>query len=183
MDPFTLALSMDSGRLSPATSHIRRTVGDMVDAYGDRAAANALADNGDELVYEVQQYDMPEENGHLIMCTTVIECGKVGNEYFMTKGHFHEKRGTGEVYVGLKGHGKLLMQTDHSFVEKDLASGVVAYVPPYWAHRSVNTGDEPFIFLAVYPADAGHDYEAIERDGFRYRVIERDGSPVLAPGV
>ena len=181
MQPFTLALNFDTGDLDPATSRIRRTVADMAGMYGDREAEARLAKAGDGLVYEVLQYDVPADNGQLIVCTTVIQPGKVGDEYFMTKGHFHAKRETGEVYVGLSGVGALLLEVESEFDRQDMQPGTVAYVPPYWAHRTANTGDEPFVFLAVYPADAGHDYGTIERDGFRYRLVERDGSPTLTP--
>jgi glucose-6-phosphate isomerase len=35
----------------------------------------------------------------------------------------------------------------------------------------VNTGEEPFIFFAVYPGQAGHDYGTIEKTGFPQRVL------------
>ena len=130
-------------------------------------------------MYEVLQYDMPEEPGHLVVCTTIVQPGKVGNEFFMTKGHHHVKRETGEVYLGLRGKGKLLLEADGAFAEADLGPGTIAYVPPHWAHRTVNIGDEPLTFLAIYPADAGHDYEAIEHDGFMYRLLSRDGVPEM----
>ena len=60
-----------------------------------------------------------------------------------------------------------------------MGPGVVAYVPPHWAHRTVNTGSEPFVFLAIYPGDAGHDYGTIETEGFPQRVVERDGQPAV----
>jgi glucose-6-phosphate isomerase len=37
------------------------------------------------------------------------------------------------------------------------AAGQVVYVPPRWAHRTVNTGNEDLLFFWVYPAHAGHD--------------------------
>jgi len=49
------------------------------------------------------------------------------------------------------------------------------YVPPFWAHRSVNTGDEPLISFCVYPADAGHNYGDIEKQGFPQKITRRDG--------
>jgi glucose-6-phosphate isomerase len=52
----------------------------------------------------------------------------------------------------------------------------MVYVPPYHAHRSVNTGKKPLIFLAIYPSDAGHDYGSIASKGFSKLVIERDGN-------
>jgi oxalate decarboxylase/phosphoglucose isomerase-like protein (cupin superfamily) len=35
----------------------------------------------------------------------------------------------------------------------------------------VNVGSEPFVFLAVFFGNAGHDYASIERDGFAVRVL------------
>jgi len=43
----------------------------------------------------------------------------------------------------------------------------------------MNTGDEEFIFLAVYPGDAGHDYKAVEERGFAKVLVEERGSPQL----
>jgi hypothetical protein len=54
--------------------------------------------------------------------------------------------------------------------------GRAVYVPPGWAHRSINTGDtEDLATLFTYPAHAGHDYGTIERHGFRKRVVSADG--------
>jgi glucose-6-phosphate isomerase len=91
----------------------------------------------------------------------------------MTKGHRHTAP-EGEVYEGLAGRGGLLLfdGTRHRWIE--LAPGSVGYIPPGWAHRTVNTGREPFRFLAVYPGAVGHDYEAVLRDGMGARVV-RDG--------
>ncbi len=98
----------------------------------------------------------------------------------MTKGHFHSVRDTGEVYLGLSGHGYLLLMTEEGGRSASpMGPGTVAYVPPYWAHRTVNTGDEPFVFFAVYPGQAGHDYGTIEQSGFAQRVLRTPEGPVL----
>ena len=56
----------------------------------------------------------------------------------------------------------------------------VLYVPPGWAHRSVNTGSgEDLVTFFVYPGHAGHDYGSIESQGFRKLVVERDGAPCI----
>ena len=55
----------------------------------------------------------------------------------------------------------------------------VVYVPACWAHRTINTGDEPLISFCVYPGDAGHDYGSIETAGFRKRIVEIDGKPAI----
>ncbi len=55
----------------------------------------------------------------------------------------------------------------------------VVYVPGYTAHRTINTGSAPLIYLGVYPAGAGHDYGAIAERNFRKILVEQDGQPTL----
>jgi glucose-6-phosphate isomerase len=56
--------------------------------------------------------------------------------------------------------------------------GIAVYVPPNFAHRSVNTHPtEPLISFFVFRADAGHNYKTIETKGFRKLIVERDGKP------
>jgi glucose-6-phosphate isomerase len=172
MDPFALMLDWRTGALEPHTSRTERHVSDMPGAYADHTAWSRLVDDGDPLVYEVLQYDVPEEVGQLICCTTVLHPGTVGEEYFMTKGHYHSVRDTGEVYLGLSGNGQLVLTTeDGGRATTPMGPGTVAYVPPCWAHRTANTGADPFVFLAVYPGQAGHDYGTIEETGFPCRVM------------
>jgi len=98
----------------------------------------------------------------------------------MTKGHFHKIKDTAEVYLTLKGRGKLVMQTpDQESKVLDMRKGSISYIPPYWAHRTVNTGDEPLIFFGVYRGDAGHNYGIIEQKGMSIIVIEEEGKPVI----
>jgi glucose-6-phosphate isomerase len=179
MDPFSLALDWRTGSLEPATSAIRRHLSDMRGMYADAAAEHALIASGDPLIYEVLLHDVPAVAGQLLAGTTVLYPGRVGDEYYMTKGHYHAKLDTAEVYLGLQGHGRLLLQADGALKELEMRPGSLAYIPPSWAHRTVNTGDEPLIFLAVCPADAGHDYASIERDGFAGRVVAPAEGPVV----
>jgi glucose-6-phosphate isomerase len=180
MDPFALMLDWRTGALEPHTSRTERHVSDMQGAYADQAAVSQLVAHGDPLVYEVLQYDVPEEVGQLICCTTVLHPGTVGEEYFMTKGHYHSVRDTGEVYLGLSGNGQLLLMTeDGGKAATPMGPGTVAYVPPCWAHRTVNTGEDPFVFFAVYPGQAGHDYGTIEQTGFPKRVMRTPQGAVL----
>jgi len=180
LEPFALALDLHSGALDPHTTRIVRRASELRDAFADGEALERLVAAGDPVVYEVLQYDVPEETGQLICCTTVIHPGTVGDEYFLTKGHYHAVRATGEVYVCLSGRGYLLLMTeDGAAAATPMERGTVAYVPPSWAHRTVNTGDEPFVFFAVYPGQAGHDYGTIETTGFTQRVLRSPEGPVL----
>ena len=93
LDPFALMVDFGSGALEPHTSRTERRALDMQGAYADAAALSRLVKGGDPLVYEVLQYDTPEVVGQLIRCTTVLHPGTVGDEYFMTKGHYHSGAG------------------------------------------------------------------------------------------
>jgi glucose-6-phosphate isomerase len=109
-------------------------------------------------------------------CISKLQSGLVGQECFMTKGHYHQIAQTGEVYYCLQGHGLMVMKTVQGQVAwESMEPGSVVYVPPYWAHRSVNTGHEPLTMLAIWPAEAGHNYGDIEKEGFPQRVFRRDG--------
>jgi glucose-6-phosphate isomerase len=173
--PFSAAIDFSTGKLEPATSTVVRHLSDMRGMYRDGESERRLIEDGDPLVYEVFQYDVPERTGELLMCTTVVQPGKVGDEYFMTKGHYHSIRDRAEVYYGIAGMGQVVMMRDDTCVGIPIAPGVAAYVPPCYAHRTANTGSDPLVFLAVYPGDAGHDYGTIEQHGFRAALLECGG--------
>ncbi len=105
--------------------------------------------------------------------------GKIGREYYLTKGHFHAWRPAAEVYLGLRGHGLMLLEDERESRVVPLMPQTAVYVPGHTAHRTINTGDEPLIYLGVYPAGAGHDYAAIAERNFRTVVVEANGQPVL----
>ena len=175
MQPFVTRYNFDTGALNPEGLRVTRRISDMLDMYQDREAARKLAEEN-PLVYEVYNVVVPENEEHIQHCTTILYPGKVGDEFFMTKGHYHAVINRAEIYFGLKGRGLLVMQTqDGQFSALEMEPGTIAYVPPHWAHRTVNTGDEPFIFFAAYPGDAGHDYKGIETEGF-IRCVMADGA-------
>jgi len=145
----------------------------------DMAGYYAKEPEPEAVIYKVYELDC---TGDILLAITELKPGKVGNEYHMTKGHFHESAGAGEVYFGLKGHGLILLQNkDGEAREIELTAGIVACIPPGWAHRSVNTGEEDFIFLAGFPKDAGHDYDVIKKEGFNKRVLEINGNATVVP--
>ena len=102
----------------------------------------------------------------------------MGFEYHLTRGHYHSKRDHAETYQALSGRGLVLFEQDDGTTRSaELAPGKVTYVPPFWAHRSVNTGDVPLVFLWTCPVEAGHDYAALGGRGMRQIVVERNGEP------
>jgi glucose-6-phosphate isomerase len=181
MEPFKTVLDMQTGILQPVGQIIQRHLSDMRRMYANTKVVDQILEKeGDRLVYEVYTVDLPEDEGQVLYCTTIIYPGRVGEEFHMTKGHFHERRDRAEVYLGLVGEGYLVLQADDGTVRGvPMQPGTVAYVPPMWAHRTVNTGDEPFIFFAAWPGDAGHDYGTIEQTGFAKLLVDRDGQATL----
>ena len=113
--------------------------------------------------------------------TTIIYPGKVGSEYYMTKGHFHTILETAEVYYTLSGEGYMVMENpEGETLEEPLSKGAALYVPRRYAHRTVNTGSEPLVLFFTFAADAGHDYGTIELKGFHKIILEKDGKPFIA---
>ncbi|MEW6579937.1 MAG: glucose-6-phosphate isomerase family protein [Chloroflexota bacterium] len=182
MTPFTHLVNLHDGTIPAALLVQQRRLSDMRGLYADPAAEYALM-GANPLIYEVYEAAQnPKEAGHLLYSTTIIRPGKVGAEYFMTKGHYHAKEECAELYYGLLGEGYLLLQTPEGEVSlQRIVPGAAAYVPPYWGHRTINTGTENFVFLAVYPAEAGYDYKTIAERGFASILVERDGVPTPIP--
>jgi glucose-6-phosphate isomerase len=171
--PFGFEIFTSENRLDRCDSTTRRTLSALKGYFSDEAAYEQLLRQGDPVIYEVYEIRRPERAGELLSGLSVVHAGCVGDEYFMTKGHFHSIRDTAEVYHCLKGHGLLMAQTeDGEWAAEELVPGRVVYVPPCWAHRSINVGDrDDLVTFFVYPGHAGHDYGAIERRGFRKRVL------------
>jgi glucose-6-phosphate isomerase len=179
--PFTYGVDVAAATLENYDNHIVRRLSALRGQYEDQAAFDAMIAQEDTLLYEVYEVTRPGEAGELPNGLSIVHPGKVGSEYFMTKGHFHSLLETGEVYYCLKGQGMMVMETpEGDWSVAELRPGRVLYVPPRWAHRSVNTGaNEDLVTFFVYPGNAGHDYGAIERHGFRKLVVERDGQPAI----
>jgi glucose-6-phosphate isomerase, archaeal len=169
--PFQVMLNFDTGALTPFRESFTRRLSEMANAYEDEAAVAAMLAAGDDpVIYTGYDADVPPAADHLPFRTTIISAGTVGREFFMTKGHHHH-RDTAEVYVGMSGAGIMIMESrDGEVDQQELVPSASVYVPPGWAHRTVNTGSEPLAFLAIYPGDAGHDYRSVERSGLSLRV-------------
>ncbi len=172
--PESFKIFTESGEIENATGKYQKLFRDMEGLYADQEIFNKMLPEWSErMVYEVRDQRASENPGDLIFGTTVMMPGKVGKEFFMTRGHQHLKAECAETYFGLSGEGVLLMESPEGDIEvKKIKEEIMVYVPPYWIHRSVNTGKNPFIFLFNYPADSGQDYGIIERNkGMRKRII------------
>jgi len=177
--PFTIDFDLITG-LSKSKESTKRPLSKMRGMFADDAAFEELLSKGDPLVYEFYELDLPKTSGNLLFGTSIVYPGKVGDEYFMTKGHFHTILETGEVYYCLSGKGAMLMENPEGVWDiKYFEPGKAVYVPPRYAHRSINLGNEPLVTFFTFRADAGHDYGTIETKGYRKLVVEKNGKPEI----
>ena len=179
--PFSFDLDPKTFVPSEYDNHIERYLSKMRGQYLDTEAFETQVEQNDLKLYDVYELRRPEIEGEILHGISILHPGKIGDEYFMTKGHFHSVLETGEVYHCLKGHGYMVMETpEGDWAVEELYPGKVLYVLPRWAHRSVNIHPtEDFITLFAYPGNAGHDYGSIEAQGFRKLIVERDGKPAI----
>jgi glucose-6-phosphate isomerase, archaeal len=160
IDPLTGALAGHTGRYEKRLSDLR-------EVYGDASAFEAaLAAGGDRIVYTVEEVRPPASSGDLIFGTTHMHPGRIGDEFFMTRGHIHATANRPETYYGESGEGVMLMEApDGEIVILNVRPRLMVYVPPLWVHRSINTGEVPLVMSFCYPVDSGQDYEIIARSG------------------
>ena len=159
---------------------VERRLADLREYFLNKRLVEEMLSKGENpLIYVV--YEIPRKaEGEFNVGCTILYPGKIGDEYYFTKGHFHAKESTSEIYIGMSGEGMILMQDKSgNTVVEEIKPGTLVYIPPRMAHRSINTGKKELVFLAIYPSDAGHDYETIRRMGFAKIVVEREGKPVL----
>jgi glucose-6-phosphate isomerase len=175
-----VAFSFESAALG-SRPMVKRHLADLRGSFADTAAYEAALAKGNPLLYEVGAVEPAKGDGQLHYGLGILHPGKIGDEYYLTKGHYHSHRPAAEIYVGLKGEGAMVLEDETTGETRlvPLRAQSVVYVPGHTAHRTVNTGGEPLVYLGVYPSNAGHDYGAIAQKNFRMIVVERDGRPVL----
>ena len=156
------------------TIKIKRTYNDIYTIF------RLKKEMSDEVIYEVKSCLENEIIGGLNFGITYLYPGKVGNEYYMTKGHFHLNKNSTEYYWGIEGEGILLLMDESRHIQAErMFPGSLHYIKPNIAHRVCNIGTILLSFGACWPSDAGHDYLKIEEQGFSGRIIEVNGKPQL----
>ncbi|MET1006501.1 MAG: glucose-6-phosphate isomerase family protein [Propionibacteriaceae bacterium] len=176
--PVSLTLLPEAGRLAGSNGRYEKFLPDLQGLYRDDAAfQRLLADDDGSPAYWVESSQTEDGPGGLITGMSVLEPGRVGEEFFMTRGHLHAIADRSELYLGLSGHGVMLLETvDGESNVVEVHPGQAVYVPGHWVHRSINVGTERFVTLFCYAGDAGQDYSIIERaGGMRQLVVAADG--------
>jgi glucose-6-phosphate isomerase len=179
--PFQVDLDPKTGIPRRYKNKLVRRLSDLRGFFSDNELVEELLAKGkNPIIYEVYEIPQIPSEGLFSLACTVLHPGKVGREYYFTKGHFHAREPTSEVYYGLRGSGIILLQTrDGRVASLPLEAGGVVYIPPRWAHRSINTGKGMMAFLSIYPSYAGHNYGSIAKSGFARLLVERGSKPTL----
>jgi glucose-6-phosphate isomerase len=177
-EPQSCTVDVARGLLKGAKGHYRKTYDDLTGLYADSVAFDALLEERrGQIAYEVTSHTPGQKVSDLIMGVTRMEPGKVGAEYFLTRGHIHAKVDRPEIYYGQSGSGVMQLESPEGDVRLiEIGAQTICYVPPFWIHRSVNVGSDDLVMMFAYPADSGQDYGIIERSGgMRVRVVD-DGA-------
>ncbi|GLS21784.1 putative glucose-6-phosphate isomerase 1 [Labrys miyagiensis] len=174
-EPGICRVDVEKGELSGASNRYTRTMADLAGLYADGSAYKAvLAELGDTVVYEVTDFKPSADAGDMIIGVTRMIPGRVGDEYFLTRGHIHANANRPEMYYGEAGYGLMLLESPAGEIRTvEIGPRSLCYVPPYWIHRSVNVGTTELVMTFAYPADSGQDYDIIAKaGGMRSRIVD-----------
>lgn len=176
-EPGVMTIAPD-GAMQGRSGGYDKRLADLGGVYRDRSAYEAEVERlgGDHVVYRVEVNAVAEGQGALIVGTSTVLPGLVGEEFAVTRGHLHARADRAELYHCLSGHGVMLIETlagDSRAVE--LRPGQAVHVPGHWVHRSVNVGTDPFVTLFCYAEDAGQDYGLIAAAGGMRQLVVTDG--------
>lgn len=172
-----LVVDNSTGNLEGSTSSYEKRLGDLDGLYVDsQAFEKRAATDADTIVYRVNDLRPSEKTGDLIVGTSALEPGTIGDEFYMTRGHLHGVVDRPEIYHCIHGHGVMLMEDSRGTTDAmEMLPGTVVYVAPGWIHRSVNVGSERFVTVFSYPADSGQNYEVIAEAGGMRSLVVTDG--------
>jgi glucose-6-phosphate isomerase, archaeal len=180
--PMRLQVDLANGEFAPFADFYERRLSQLTDLFYDQHAVQQILQAGDPILYDVRARPFVTSLSDFTFGVTRLYPGKVGDEYPMTKGHHHLLLDQPEIYFCLQGQGCLLLEKgEGDFQAQWWTPGALSHIPPGYAHRTVNTGDEMLVFCSFFHLSAGHDYTSVARRGFAQIVVERAGKPTLIP--
>src|SRR5690242_20530264 len=77
-----------------------RLLSDLRGCFWDAQAYELALECGNPVVYTVASVEPAAGDGQLHYGLGLIMPGKIGDEYYLTKGHLHSWRDAAEVYIG-----------------------------------------------------------------------------------
>jgi len=178
--PFSIPLSPEAFQSHAELKHVQRRLSDLEHHFLDHEAAKAILEVSNPLVYEYWEREYDGVGQSISFGMTRIFPGLVGNEFHLTKGHFHADSLGDEIHITFSGRGVvLLFDKNGSNQNLDMLPGRVNYLPGNFAHRTVNTGKEPLVFVGFWPPKIVHDYGSIQQHGFPKVVVVAEEGPKI----
>jgi len=112
LKPYSTILDFKTGVIKSYKKEARVKLSVLREFFNDREAVDQILSSGeDPVVYEYFEHSQPEVEGQINFGVTTMYPGKVGKEYYLTRGHYHAKENATELYMGLTGEGIMIMQT------------------------------------------------------------------------
>jgi len=178
--PFSIPMTPEAFKSNKFGKYNLRKLIDMKDHYSDKSAVEKILINENPIVYEFWENEYSGPGRGLSLGLTCIHPGKVGKEYYQTKGHFHVDNKGDEIYNVIQGEGLLLLYSKAGKQEEiRMLPGSLYYIPGTMAHRTVNTGISNLVFVSIWPPFIDHDYEIIVKNGFPKLVVEGPDGAIL----
>ncbi|MDO8508275.1 MAG: glucose-6-phosphate isomerase family protein [Nanoarchaeota archaeon] len=106
------------------------------------------------IIYEV----LIKKQSPINIGLTVLNPGAINKEFYMTRGHIHQKP-TPEFYILLDGKGLLLLQKSSIIKKIILKKGKITLIPPHYAHRLINIGEIKLKVLTIYDESSMPNYK------------------------
>lgn len=134
----------------------------------------------DTVIYEQYLMESSPEEGHLNWGHLTVFPGRVGDEYFCTRGYFHQNPSTEQYYLCMAGYGLIMyMNREGDCWCEELEEGSLHHTPAGVARRIIYLSDEPLMLSTCKPANAGEDYDSIAENPFPCHVYEDDGEMAI----
>ena len=110
-EPVICPVSVSGGSLGNASGQYAKRLSELAGLYADEAAFAAGLEAGDRTVYDVTEFRPSSRNGDMVFGVTRMSPGRIGNEFFLTRGHIHARADRPEIYYGEAGNGVMLLES------------------------------------------------------------------------
>ncbi|WP_304684396.1 glucose-6-phosphate isomerase family protein [Ileibacterium valens] len=134
----------------------------------------------EQIIYEVTLKESSPETGHLHWGHIILNPGKINDEYFMTRGHYHVNDHTEEYVLCMSGYGFLMyLDKDGNCWCEEMEEGSLHHIPAGVGRRIINLDDQPLHLSFCVPADSGTQEFDFEGGVFPCRIFEDNGEPAI----
>lgn len=178
--PFFIPANPEGFQSFPNMHHVQRHLSDLQDYFSNQSAVASVMAQSDPLIYEYWEMEYAGTGNGFSFGMTSIQPGQIGNEYFLTKGHFHADGMGDEMHLIMEGRGLVLLSDRKgNSMCMEMLPAKICYYPGHLAHRTINTGLKPLVFMGIWPPNIVHDYETIKCSGFPKIILASQSGPEL----